>query len=95
MLKVKGEEVKRAAMKAGVRKVSHMGCACDEGWSYEVRGGDLFHVVPCDGCVPNRKAGARPVAWDEVAATINAQSDEAAKIELLKAWGFDEKGIVS
>jgi hypothetical protein len=85
MIKVTGEEVRQAAINAGVDAIPASKCSiCEESTHYIVQRGNLFFDGAC-GCVDSGMID--PISWEVAARFINSLEGEGQGI-VLEAFGF-------
>ena len=89
---VTADQVKAAAVKAGVTLVPHHPCgACEEWVFYLVADGNLYFDPTC-GC-SSFHADPEPRSWRDAADWINMQDNEKVRRDLLRAFGFPDKEV--
>jgi hypothetical protein len=88
---VTADQVKAAAVKAGIFLVARARCAECECWTfYRVVGGALYFDPTC-GC-SRFHADPEPCSWQEAADWINGQEHEEQRISL-HDFGFFDKEV--
>lgn len=82
---VTGEQVRAAAMAAGITHIPHHECGCcGELVFYTVYDGDLYFNPAC-GCSWSL---AEPRTWDSAANWINMQTNEDVRVRLMAKFGM-------
>ena len=84
---VTGEQVKTAALAAGLTYVRHHECGGCGSWvGHSIDGENLYFEPGCDCSWSPRE----PIGWDSVADEINMQNDEW-RDKLMDRWGMGSK----
>lgn len=85
-MKVTGEQLKAAALAANIRKIDHHECGlCGVMVHYYVEGESLFFDPSC-ACTYG--SGPRQESWDEAAAWVNMQTDDAIAARIAASFGL-------
>jgi len=88
MKNVTPEEVKAAALVAGITTVDHHDCGgCGVWVKYLIHEEQLYFDSNC-GC-SSYKTVPRPCDWDEAAEWINMQSNPESRVSIAKQFGLD------
>lgn len=91
MSKVTGEEVREAALAAGITRIEHHNCGlCRAPVFYSIHEGALFFNPGCD-C---SWSPPEPRSWESAAEWINMQSREDAREMIKQRFGFKAEPVV-
>ena len=87
-MKVTADQVRDAALAAGVKFVESHPCSfCGVVVGYHIRDGELYFDSGCDCCYnPN---SCQPRDWQSAADWINMQSHEEHALRIAKAFGLE------
>lgn len=81
---VTGDQVRAAALAAGLTYVQHHECGCCGAWvAHSIHGENLFFEPGCD-C---SWSPPEPRDWQSVADEINMQNEEW-RVKLMQRWGM-------
>lgn len=82
---ITGEQVKEAVLASGITYIHHHDCNVCKYWiAYVIINNNLYFSPSCScSWSPSRLA-----SWDEAANWINMQTNEKAKIEIMKKFGI-------
>jgi hypothetical protein len=87
-MKVTGEQVREAAIKAGITRVDHHDCGgCGYMCTYRIVGGQIYFDPGCD-CSRFGPSPMEPVEWESAARWINMQSQPKIRAEIAAKFGL-------
>ena len=93
-MKVTGEQVKEATLKAGIRRVDHHGCSgCGYMTAYLIDDNDQLYFDPGCYCRSYGPVSPEPREWSSVADWINMQSRTEHRDRIAQDFGLAALGI--
>jgi hypothetical protein len=85
---VTGEQVREAAMKAGITRIDHHDCGgCGYMCNYQIVRGQLYFDPGCD-CSRYGPAQIEPREWESAARWINMQSRPEIRAKIAANFGL-------